>query len=167
MSKTNENLAAAFAGESQANRKYLAFAKKAEEEGYKNVARLFRAAAESETVHALSHLKVMGGVKDTLENLKAAFEGETYEKTEMYPEFIKTAQEEGNNEAERTFTWAIKAEEVHADLYTKAIEALKEGKDAEIGPLQVCQGCGYTIEGEAPDTCPVCGASSDMFREVE
>jgi rubrerythrin len=166
MGKTEENLAKAFAGESQANRRYLAFAKKAEEDGYPNVARLFRAAAESETIHALNHLKVMGGVKSTVENLKAAYEGETYEKTEMYPEFINTAKEEGNAEAERTFTWAIKAEEVHAELYTKAMEAVKAGKDAELGSLQVCQGCGYTVEGDAPERCPVCGAPKERFKEV-
>ncbi|WP_456473829.1 rubrerythrin family protein [Candidatus Pyrohabitans sp.] len=165
MGNTEENLAKAFAGESQANRRYLAFAKKAEEDGYPNVARLFRAAAESETIHALSHLKVMGGIKSTAENLKAAYEGETYEKTEMYPEFIAAAKEEGNTEAVRTFTWAIKAEEVHADLYTKATEAVKAGKDAELGSLQVCQACGYTVEGDAPERCPVCGAEG-MFREI-
>ncbi|NOZ59563.1 MAG: rubrerythrin family protein [Euryarchaeota archaeon] len=165
MGKTEENLKAAFAGESQANRRYLAFAKKAEEDGYPNVARLFRAAAESETIHALNHLRVMGGVKSTAENLEAAFQGESYEKTEMYPEFISTAKEEGNSEAERTFTWAIKAEEVHAELYTKALEAVKAGKDAELDALQVCQACGYTVEGDAPEQCPVCGAKG-MFREV-
>lgn len=165
MGNTEENLAKAFAGESQANRRYLAFAKKAEEDGYPNVARLFRAAAESETIHALSHLRVMGGIKSTAENLKAAYEGETYEKTQMYPEFIAAAKEEGNNEAVRTFTWAIKAEEVHAGLYTKAAEAVKAGRDADLGSLQVCQACGYTIEGDAPERCPVCGAEG-MFREV-
>ncbi len=165
MGKTGENLAAAFAGESQANRRYLAFARKAEEEGYPNVARLFRAAAESETIHALNHLRVMGGIKSTAENLKAAYEGETYEKKEMYPEFIETAKQEGEADAERTFTWAIKAEEVHAELYTRALEAVNAGKDAELGSLQVCQTCGYTVEGDAPDTCPVCGARG-MFGEV-
>ncbi len=167
MGKTEENLKAAFAGESQANRRYLAFAKKAEEEGFKNVARLFRAAAESETVHALSHFRVLGGVKSTLENLKAARDGENYEKTQMYPEFIQQAKEEGNSEAERSFTWAMKAEEVHEELYIKAIEAVEKGEDAEIGSLYVCQGCGFTVEGEAPDKCPVCGAPKEMFKEVE
>ncbi len=166
MSKTDENLKAAFAGESQANRKYLAFAKKAEEEGYKNVAKLFRTAAASETVHAMSHFKVMGGIRNTIDNLRAAHDGETYEKTEMYPEFIKTAKEEGNKDAVRTFTWAIKAEKVHADLYTKAQDAVETGKDAEIDALQVCQRCGYTVEGEAPDICPVCGAPKSMFKEI-
>lgn len=167
MGKTEENLKAAFAGESQANRRYLAFAKKAEEEGFPNVARLFRAAAESETIHALNHLAVMGGVGSTAENLRQAKEGETYEKEKMYPEFIEAAKEEGNREAERTFSWAIRAEEVHAGLYARAIEAVNAGKDADLGSIFVCQRCGYTVEGEAPERCPVCGAAREMFREVE
>ncbi len=166
MNKTDENLKAAFAGESQANRKYLAFAKKAEEEGYKDVAKLFRAAAASETVHAMSHFKVMGSIKNTIDNLRAAYDGETFEKTEMYPEFINTAKEEGNKDAVRTFTWAMKAEKVHADLYTKALDAVETGKDVGIDALHVCQKCGYTVEGEAPDICPVCGAPKSMFKEI-
>jgi rubrerythrin len=164
---TDENLQNAFAGESMANRKYLAFAEKAEKDGFKNVARIFRTAAESETIHAINHLKAMDGIKDTLENLKTALEGETYEKVEMYPKFIEEAEKEGNKKAERTFKWAIEAEKVHAGLYEKAIKAVEEGKDVEIGDLYICGVCGFTVEGEVPERCPVCGAKSESFRKVE
>ncbi len=164
---SEKNLENAFAGESQANRRYLAFAKKAEEEGFRNVARLFRTAAESETIHAMNHLKAMGGIKSTLENLKAAVKGETYEKLEMYPEFIEEAEKEGNKNAERTFKWAIEAEKVHADLYSKAVEAVEKGKDVELKDLYICQVCGYTVEGEIPDKCPVCGANREKFKKTE
>ncbi len=165
MSETMKNLAEAFAGESQANRRYIAFAEKAEEEGFPNVARLFRAAAESETVHALSHLRVMGGVGTTLENLRRAKEGEDYERQEMYPAFIEQARAEGMPEAETSFLWASKAEEAHSRLYQEAIEAVESGRDADIDALHVCQRCGYTVAGEPPERCPVCGATE--FREVE
>ncbi|AGK61549.1 Rubrerythrin [Archaeoglobus sulfaticallidus PM70-1] len=164
---SEKNLEAAFAGESMANRRYLAFAEKAEKEGFKNVARIFRTAAESETIHAINHLKVMGGIKETLENLKVAFEGETYEKEEMYPKFIEEAKKEGNKQAERTFTWAIEAEKVHAELYKRAIAAVEQGKDVEVGDLYICEVCGFTVEGEVPEKCPVCGAKADKFRKVE
>ena len=164
---TEKNLESAFAGESMANRKYLAFAKRAEEEGLKNVARLFRTAAESETLHAMNHLKAMDAVKSTLENLKAAVEGENYEKLEMYPKFIEEAEKEGNKRAERTFKWALEAEKVHADLYSRALKAVESGKDAEIGDLFICEVCGYTVEGETPERCPVCGAKGDKFRKIE
>ncbi len=164
---SEKNLENAFAGESQANRKYLAFAKKAEKEGFKNVARLFRTAAESETIHAMNHLKAMGGVKSTLENLKAAVEGENYEKLEMYPKFIEEAEKEGNKRAERTFRWALEAEKVHADLYSKAVEAVEKGKDVELKDLYVCDVCGFTVEGEIPDKCPVCGAKKEKFRKID
>jgi rubrerythrin len=164
---TEENLNNAFAGESMANRKYLAFAEKAENEGFRNVARLFRAAAESETIHAINHLRAMDAINSTLDNLKAALEGETYEKTEMYPKFIEEAEKEGNKKAERTFRWAIEAEKVHAELYKKAMKAVEEGKDVDIIELYVCKICGYTVEGEVPDKCPVCGAKAEKFRKVE
>jgi len=166
VSETMKNLAEAFAGESQANRRYIAFAKRAEEEGFPNVAKLFRAAAESETVHALNHLKVMGGVGSTAENLRKAKEGEDYERTQMYPEFIKKAEEEGMPEAVTSFRWASKAEEAHSELYQQAIEAVESGRDADIDALHVCQRCGYTVAGEPPERCPVCGASG-AFREIE
>ncbi|NYE56606.1 rubrerythrin family protein [Carboxydothermus ferrireducens] len=162
--KTLENLMAAFAGESQANRKYLAFAKKAEEEGYPNIARLFRSAAEAETIHALKHLEVAGKIGSTLENLKAAVAGETYEFTEMYPEFIKEAEASGENNAARSFTFASRAEEVHARLYQEALKALEEGKDVE-GEFYICPVCG-NIEKARPERCPICGVAGERFFQV-
>lgn len=164
---TEENLKAAFAGESQANRRYLAFAKKAEEDGFSQVAKLFRAAAEAETVHAHNHLRAMKGVKSTGENLQEAVDGETHEFTEMYPKMIKTAEEEGNQEALVSFSHANKVEEVHAGLYRKALESVKEGKDLESKDILVCPVCGYTVEGSAPEACPVCGTSGSEFKRIE
>jgi rubrerythrin len=158
-----ENLKAAFAGESQANRKYLAFAKQAEREGYPQVAKLFRAAAEAETVHALSHLKVLGEIKATAENLKAAISGEEYEFSQMYPQFISEAKVEGNEEAILSFYRANEVEKVHHQLFKKAAESL--GQNPEID-YYVCQICGYTAEGEAPEKCPVCGAKKGQFKKV-
>ncbi|HLD49316.1 MAG TPA: rubrerythrin family protein [archaeon] len=164
MSKTEENLKAAFAGESQANRKYLAFAKKADEEGFAQIAKLFRAAANAETVHALSHLKALKGVRSTKENLQEAIDGETYEFKKMYPEMIKEA--EGNQQALISFQRANRAEKVHADLYTKALESAENGKDIEAKDIFVCQVCGFTAN-EAPDECPVCGSLKKMFERIE
>jgi rubrerythrin len=162
--KTEKNLLDAFAGESQANRRYLAFAKQAEKEGYPQAAKLFRAAAEAETVHAHAHLRALGGVKSTAENLKEAISGETHEFTEMYPAMIDTAKEEGSKAAERSFTYANKVEKVHADLYQKALDNLDALEDAD---YYVCSVCGYTCEDEPPDICPVCGAKSTAFFEVK
>ncbi|MCX8119187.1 MAG: rubrerythrin family protein, partial [Desulfobacterota bacterium] len=156
MSKTEKNLKEAFAGESQANRKYLAFAKKAEEEGYKQVARLFRAAAEAETVHAHNHLRELKGIKSTKENLQEAINGESHEFQSMYPEMIKVADEEGNKSAMRSFHLANEVEKVHANLYKKALENLGNNEECE---YYICKVCGYTAEKDAPDTCPVCGLS--------
>lgn len=167
MRNTQENLQTAFAGESQANRKYLFFAEKADKEGYAQVARLFRAAAESETVHARNHLKTMGGIKSTRENLEAAAEGEYYEFIKMYPEFIKQAKAESNQEAETSFDWANKVEKLHHNLYQQALKALGEGKQLKDEPYFVCQGCGNTVGGEAPEKCPICGAPRKMFKRVE
>lgn len=168
MSKTNENLQEAFAGESQANRRYLAFAKQADKEGLKKVAALFRAAAEAETVHALSHLKSLGEVKDTAENLKAAIAGETHEFKNMYPEMIEQARAEGNKSALRSFTFANEVEKVHASLYEKALEMLDSPESREEGTeFHICMVCGYTCEKEAPDKCPVCKAKSQAFFKVE
>ena len=164
MGNTLENLKDAFAGESQANRKYLAFAKKAEEEGYPQIARLFKAAAEAETVHAHNHFNVVGGVKSTLENLQAAYEGEHEEFTSMYPAFIEQAKTEGNNEALKTFHWANEVEKVHGNLFKKAIDALKSITD---NPYYVCQRCGYTAEKNAPEQCPVCGAKKSYFKLID
>ena len=163
MNKTDENLKSAFAGESQANRRYLAFSQKAEEEGFTQAAKLFRAAAEAETIHALNHLKVTGEIKPTLDNLKAALGGETFEYTKMYPEYEKTAKEEGNKQATWSFDVANKVEQVHAKLYQKAIDALKAKKEMPKVDYYVCGNCGNTVEGEPPERCPICGAPKSKF----
>jgi rubrerythrin len=162
-----DNLRDAFAGESQANRRYLAFAKKAEQEGYPQAARLFRAAAEAETVHAHNHLRIMGGIKSTQENLQEAIGGETFEYKEMYPGYINTAAAEGNKEAGWSFNVANKVEEIHAGLYRKAADALKAGKDVPKVDYYVCRVCGNTVEGSPPDKCPICGAPKTAFNKVE
>jgi len=164
MSETEKNLKEAFAGESQANRKYLAFAQKAETEGYRQVARLFRAAAEAETVHAHTHLRTLKGVKSTLENLREAVSGETYEFKSMYPPMIEKAKAEGNEAAVRTFTYANEVEKVHAALYQKAIDNL--GKPQTDVDYYVCSVCGYTVEKEAPEECPVCKAKKKVFKKI-
>jgi rubrerythrin len=163
--KTDDNLKAAFAGESQANRKYTAFAIKAEQEGFSQVAKLFKAAADAETVHALNHLRTLKEVGSTIENLKVAKEGETYEFKEMYPDFIKNAEEENRADAKLTFDYANKVEEVHAQLYQEAIEAVESGKDLPDSDLFVCQTCGYTAK-EAPDVCPVCSSPKERFKKI-
>jgi rubrerythrin len=165
MSKTENDLKEAFAGESQANRTYLAFAKKAEQEGYKQVAKLFRAAAEAETVHAHAHLRELGGVKSTKENLGTAITGETHEFKTMYPAMIEDAKAEDNKGALRSFTYANDVEKIHAALYQKALDGLgKEEKDAD---YYVCQVCGMTVEGEPPDECPVCKSKKQAFKKAE
>lgn len=164
MSKVEKDLLEAFAGESQANRKYLAFAKKADEEGYKQVAKLFRSAAEAETVHALNHLRELKGTKSTKENLEAAINGESYEFQKMYPQMIEDAKAEGHQGALRSFNFANKVEQIHAALYKKALENL--GKNEE-GDYYVCQVCGNTVEGNPPDKCPICGALKKIFKKVE
>jgi len=163
-SKTEKNLQTAFAGESQANRRYLAFAKQAEKDGYPQVAKLFRAAAEAETVHAHAHLRTLGGVKSTAENLKEAISGETYEFKKMYPAMIDDAKEKGNKAAERTFTYANEVEKVHAALYQKALDNLDALEEKD---YYVCSVCGYTCENEPPEKCPVCGAKATAFFKVE
>ncbi len=165
MSKTENNLKEAFAGESQANRKYLAFAKKAEVEGHPQVAKLFRAAAEAETVHAHTHLRTLKGVNSTADNLKEAINGETHEFKSMYPPMIAEAKAEGNEAAVRTFTYANEVEKVHAALYQKALDSL--GKPAAAVDYYVCTVCGYTCEQEAPDECPVCKAKKKAFVKVD
>lgn len=167
MTKSEENLKAAFAGESQANRKYLAFAKKADKEGFPQVARIFRAAAEAETVHAHNHLREFGGIKSTKENIRAAIDGEHHEFTKMYPEFLEDAKKEGNKGAERTFNLANEVEKVHHKLYTRALEAVESGKDLEKQDVYICPVCGYTHEGEPPEKCPVCGAVKKIFQEIK
>ena len=167
MTKSEENLKAAFAGESQANRKYLAFAKKADKEDFPQVARIFRAAAEAETVHAHNHLREFGGIKSTKENIRAAIDGEHHEFTKMYPEFLEDAKKEGNKGAERTFNLANEVEKVHHKLYTRALEAVESGKDLEKQDVYICPVCGYTHEGEPPEKCPVCGAVKKVFQEIK
>jgi len=167
MGNTQDNLKEAFAGESQANRRYLFFADKAAEEGNPVVARLFRATADAETVHARNHLRTLGEIKSTGENLKAAIEGEHYEFTEMYPGFIEQAKAEGNQEAEVSFTWANKVEKIHYNLYERALKSLDGGTPLKDEPYFVCQGCGYTVGGETPEKCPVCGAPRKLFKRVD
>jgi rubrerythrin len=165
MAKTEEFLKEAFAGESQANRKYLAFAERADKDGFPQVARLFRAAAAAETVHAHSHLRVLQGVKSTKENLQDAIAGETHEFKSMYPEMIEAAKTEGNKAAERTFSFANEVEKIHATLYQKLLDNL--GGAQENYDYYVCPICGYTAEGKAPDICPVCGAKGELFRRID
>jgi rubrerythrin len=165
VSKSEKNLKDAFAGESQANRKYLAFAKKAELEGYKAAAKLFRAAAEAETIHAHNHLRELGGIQSTEKNLAEAISGESYEFQKMYPQMIEEAKAEGNQNALRSFMWANEVEKVHAALYEKALKALS--KDTPAIDYYVCQACGYTAEDHAPDECPVCKAKKAAFKKVE
>ncbi|MBW1829484.1 MAG: rubrerythrin family protein [Deltaproteobacteria bacterium] len=164
MGKTQENLQEAFAGESQANRKYLAFAKQADKEGYPQAAKLFRAAAAAETVHAHAHLNAMKGVEKTAENLKSAVAGETHEFKNMYPDMIQAAKDEGEKAAERSFTYANEVEKIHAGLYQKALDNL--GKAEEVD-YYVCSVCGYTCENEPPEQCPVCNSKAKAFSKVD
>lgn len=163
---TADNLQAAFAGESQANRKYLAFAKKAEEDGFPQVAKLFRAAAAAETVHAHAHLRVLGGVKKTVDNLQAAIDGEGHEFQAMYPEFIQASEAEGNRAATVSFRNAMAVEEIHHGLYSEAKRAVAGGKDIPAAAVFVCEICGNTVTGKVPERCPVCGAPAARFAEV-
>ena len=164
MSKSEQHLRDAFAGESQANRKYLAFAKKADKEGYPQVAKLFRAAGAAETVHAHAHLRALGEIGNTADNLKVAVDGETHEFKQMYPEMIADAKEEGNKTAERSFIFANEVEQVHAELYQNALDNLDGLEEAD---YYVCSVCGMTVENEAPDTCPVCSAKKSAFFKVD
>ena len=164
MATTQENLKEAFAGESQASQKYLAFAKKAEREGFPNVAKLFRTASAAEQIHAEGHLKAMDEVDSTAENLQAAIDGETHEFTEMYPPMLKQAEAEGHK-AQRMFKYASKAEAVHAEIYKMALEAVQRGEDfAET--FYLCPVCGYIELGAPPESCPVCGSKGKAFIQV-
>ncbi|MEO5365450.1 MAG: rubrerythrin family protein [Magnetococcus sp. WYHC-3] len=164
--KTKDNLKAAFAGESQANRKYLAFAKKAEQDGFPVIASLFRAVAEAETIHAHTHLRNMGGVADTLGNLKEAMAGEDYEVNEMYPGMVATAEAEGDKRAALGMRHAMEVEKIHSQLYRQAIAALEKGQDLDHEVLHVCGVCGHTLFGDAPESCPVCGAKRAAYQKV-
>jgi len=165
MGKTQKDLEAAFSGESQASRKYFYFAKKAELDGFKQVAKLFRAAAIAETIHAGNHLKALGGINDTRSNLLAAIEGENYEVTTMYPEFIGDAKAEGDTRAEKTFKWAYEVEKTHEELYKKALANLDNPQ--EDVDYYICPFCGHTHAGPPPEKCPVCGAPREKFEKVD
>ena len=165
--KTDENLQEAFGGESKANRRYLFFAEKAEKEGFPQVARLFRAVAEAETVHARNHLNALDAIGSTKENLMAASIGEHQEFTGMYPGFIEVAKEERNDRADRTFALANVVEKIHHGLFEAALTDIKEGKKPADAVYYVCQVCGNTVAGSAPDKCPVCGSSSKAFKKME
>ncbi len=164
MSKTQKNLMDAFAGESQANRKYLAFAKAADKEGFPQAAKLFRAAAEAETIHALTHLRNAGKIGSTMDNLKEAVSGETYEFTKMYPQMLAEAKEEGNKAVSTYFDFVNKVEEVHAKLYQKAIDNGGKAPDVD---YYICGVCGYTHEGPHSEKCPVCGAMPSAFYKID
>jgi rubrerythrin len=162
---TIENLKTAFAGESQANRKYLAFARRAERDGYPQIARLFRAAAEAETIHALAHLQNMGGVASTVENLQSAIVGETYEYTEMYPPMVEQAKSE-NHKGKTMLEQASKVERVHADLYKQALAALQAGKDLDAMDVYLCPVCGHLEFGQPPEKCPICGLPAARYQKI-
>ena len=163
--KTLENLMSAFAGESQANRKYLAFAMKAEKEGFFNIARVLRAIAEAETTHALKHLEVAGKIGSTLENLISAIEGEHYEYTLMYPEFITTAKEEKEDKALKSFEFANEAEKVHGGTFSTLKEVVSKGSDMVDQEISLCPVCGWVGVGEPPERCPICKAAAKTFKK--
>ena len=166
MEKTTEtNLQAAFAGESQAHMKYLNFADKAEKEGLPNVARLFQAASFAEQIHASNHLRALEGIQGTVANLEGAFGGETFEIERMYPDYMAMAEKQGEKKALRSMSWALEAEKVHAKLYTEAKQSVEAGKDVATKEIWVCTSCGFTMEGEPPEACPVCGAPKAKFRK--
>jgi rubrerythrin len=165
MPTTEENLKEAFAGESQANQKYRAFAKQAEQEGLSAIARLFRLTAEAERIHAEGHLKALGGIGSTVDNLQAAIGGETHEFTSMYPPMVKQAETEGHR-AKRMFGYAVAAEEVHAKIYQMALEAAKQGKDLT-GDFYLCPVCGYIEIGKPEQSCPICGTVPTRFVLAE
>lgn len=162
---TQQNLQAAFAGESQAHMKYGIFSEAAKKEGKVNIARLFKAIAYAEEVHAANHLKAMGGIAKTPDNLETAIQGETYEVEEMYPVFNAVAGFQGEKEAQKSTHYALEAEKIHARMYQKAKEVALKDKDIELGDVSICPVCGFTVEGEAPEFCPVCGVKRELFRK--
>jgi rubrerythrin len=166
MRKMSEgNIKNAFSGESQAHMKYLIFADKAEEEGYPNVARLFRAIAYAEQVHATNHYDVLGNIRGSSENLQVAINGENFEVNDMYPAYKAVAELEGEKMTQRSIHWALQAEKVHSGMYQKARQAVENEKDIEVRPVYICEKCGHTVEGEAPDKCPLCGAPKEKFKK--
>ena len=165
--KTDNNLQEAFAGESQANRRYLFFAEKADKEGYLQVARFFRAAADAETVHAKNHFNAMDGIGSTKENVMAGSVGEHFEFTRMYPKFINEAEQEENQRALRSFLYANEVEEIHHGIFEKLLKAINEETPIKEEPYFVCQVCGNTVAGEAPEKCSVCGAANKAFKQID
>lgn len=163
--KTNQNLMDAFAGESQANRKYLAFARKAEKDGFKNVARIFKAIAEAETIHALKHFEIAGKIGDTLANLESAAQGEQYEFSTMYPEFIDTAKQEDSKKALQSFEYANAAEKVHGGIFKDLKEKVASGSDAEDRDVYLCPVCGWVGMDPVPDKCPICNTAKKTFQQ--
>ncbi len=166
MATTKDNLKEAFAGESQANQKYRAFAKKAEKDGFANIAKLFRTTAEAERIHAEGHLKALDMIQSTAENLQAAIDGETFEYTKMYPPMVELAEADGHK-AKTMFKFAVDAERVHAEIYQKALEAVKKGVDLDTSDFYLCTVCGYIEVGSAPEKCPVCGALKKIFVQMD
>lgn len=166
MASTTDNLKDAFAGESQAFQKYSAFAKKAEKDGFANIAKLFRTTAQAERIHAEGHLKALEMIASTAENLQGAIDGETFEYTEMYPPMEEQARGEGHK-AKTMFKFALDAEKVHADIYTKALEAVKSGKDMDVSEFYLCPVCGYIEVGQIPEKCPVCSAMGKVFTLID
>ncbi|MEZ4599543.1 MAG: rubrerythrin family protein [Syntrophotaleaceae bacterium] len=164
---TKANLAESFAGESQANRKYLAFAKQAEADGFPQVAKLFRAAAHAETIHAHAHLRAMGGIKSTAQNLRTAIDGEGFEFMNMYPPYLDEAIKEGDKKAEISFRYALAVEEIHYELYKKAAAAVDSGADLAARPVYVCEVCGNTVYDQAPNKCEVCGVPAKQFSLID
>ncbi|MCX6567937.1 MAG: rubrerythrin family protein [Candidatus Aminicenantes bacterium] len=160
---TEENVKAALAGESQAHIKYLAFSDKAAAEKLPNIARAFKANAYAEQVHAANHLKTLGGIGTTKDNLDAAVGGENFEVEEMYPAYLAVAQAQGEKVAEKFLGWALAAEKIHAGIYKDARAAVESGRDIAFKPVHVCSFCGFTMEGDAPDKCPLCGTPKDKF----
>lgn len=165
MPTTQDNLKTAFAGESQANQKYRAFAKKAEQEGFVNIAKLFNTTAEAERIHAEGHLKALEGIGSTLDNLQAAISGETYEFEQMYPPMLEQAEAE-NHSAKRMFKYAVEAEAVHAELYARALEAVKAGKDLDVSEIYLCPICGHIEFGEPKEKCPICGTVASKYVKL-
>lgn len=162
---TEDNLKAAFAGESQAHMRYLIFSKKAEAEGFPNIARLFKAISHAEQVHATNHFNALGLIRGSSDNLQMAIDGETYEVNEMYPAFNAVAQLQNEKGAMQSINYALQAEKIHASMYQKAKQVVEGSKDIQLGAMFICDVCGHTVEGEAPDRCPVCGASKEKFRK--
>jgi rubrerythrin len=166
MATTKDNLKEAFSGESQANQKYRAFARKAEKDGFVNIAKLFRTTAEAERIHAEGHLKALDMIQSTAENLQAAIDGETFEYTKMYPPMVELAEADGHK-AKTMFKFAVDAERVHAEIYQKALEAVKKGVDLDTSDFYLCPVCGYIEVGGAPEKCPVCGALKKIFVQMD